>query len=255
MKLFDSHCHLNDQRFQGDIDKIIAHMHLNGVERCLCPGSNVTDSKVAIKLAGQYSEIFASVGIHPHDAENSDDDSFAQIEALLSSPKVVALGEMGLDYYYDADYKEKQIYVLEKQFEIAGRCKMPVILHVRDAHQDMLDILKSWQNYLFGGIIHCFSSSAEVAKEYVKLGFYVSFAGPLTYKNARKLVEAAKLVPDDRLLIETDSPYLSPEPVRGTRNEPANVRFICQKLAEYRNQPVEQVAELTYANACKVYGL
>ncbi len=255
MQLFDTHCHLNDRRFQDDVEQTMERMQSHGVIKCLCPGSNIADSQQAIDLARRFQSVYAAVGIHPHDAEEVDEDSYVQIEKMLSEHKVVALGEVGLDYYYDAAYKEEQKLVLQNQFDIASCCKVPVILHVRDAHLDMLELLKAWQSRLHGGIVHCFSSSAEIAAEYVKLGFYISFAGPLTYKNARKLIDAARIVPEDLLLIETDSPYLSPEPVRGKRNEPANIRFVCQKLAEYRGQPVEKIAELTYNNACVVYGI
>ena len=175
------------------------------------------------------------------------------IAAMLKEEKVQAIGEIGLDYFYDLSPREVQQRVCEEQMELAWELQVPVAYHIRDAHQDMLDIMKRHKNHLSGGIIHCFSGSWEIAKEYLKLGYHISFAGPVTFKKAPKLQEAAVNIPRDRLLIETDSPYLAPEPVRGRRNEPTNVRYVCEKLAALRGEDPEEVARYTTENALKAY--
>ena len=177
------------------------------------------------------------------------------LAAWLREEKVVALGEIGLDYYYDLSPREVQQEVCLKQLELAHALDMPVCFHVRDAHQDMLDLLKAHRSLLTGGIIHCFSGSWEIAKEYLKLGYFISFAGPVTFKKAPKLQEAAVNVPLDRILIETDSPYLAPEPVRGRRNEPTNVRYVAEKIAALREIPLEAFAQITMQNALNAYSI
>lgn len=169
--------------------------------------------------------------------------------------KVVAIGEIGLDYYYDLSPRETQMTVCEAQMELAWELSLPVAYHIRDAHQNMLDIMKRHKKHLTGGIIHCFSGSWEIAKEYLKLGYFISFAGPVTFKKAPKLQEAAVNVPLDRILIETDSPYLSPEPVRGRRNEPTNVRYVAEKIAALREIPLEAFAQITMQNALNAYSI
>lgn len=169
--------------------------------------------------------------------------------------KVVAIGEIGLDYYYDLSPRETQMTVCEAQMELAWELSLPVAYHIRDAHQDMLDIMKRHRKHLTGGIIHCFSGSWEIAKEYLKLGYFISFAGPVTFKKAPKLQEAAVNVPLDRILIETDSPYLAPEPVRGRRNEPTNVRYVAEKIAALREIPLEAFAQITMQNALNAYSI
>ena len=254
-ELFDSHCHVDEEKFDEDREEVLKRMAENGVTRYAVVGSDLATSAGSIRFAQEHSEATAVVGVHPHEAKGWTDDTAGQLADWYKSGQAAAIGEIGLDYYYDLSPRETQIEVCRKQMELAYELNAPVAFHIRDAHQDMLDLMKSMKKHLTPGIIHCFSGSAEIAKEYLKLGYYISFAGPVTFKKAPKLQEAAILIPDDRLLIETDSPYLAPEPVRGRRNEPANVRYVAMKLAEIRGTDFETVARQTYENAMRVYGL
>lgn len=253
--LFDTHCHLDDERFDQDREQVIQALPKEGVERAVLVASDLASSQRCILLAETYPFLYAAAGVHPHEAKDADEGYLESLRALLSHPRVVALGEIGLDYFYDFSPRDLQKAVFKQQLDLACEVKMPVILHIREAHGDALDILRTYRGRLAGGIVHCYSGSVESVKEYVSLGLHISFAGPVTFKNAVKLREAAVAVPQDRLLIETDSPYLSPEPKRGGRNEPANVRFICEKLAEVRGITPQEMAEITWRNAHDVYHL
>ena len=255
MILFDSHCHLNDEKFAGDLDEVIKRMQDAGVLLCTTVGSDVETSRQCIKLAEKYPFVFASAGVHPHDAKDVKDDYLSEIDSMLRHPKCVALGEIGLDYYYDYSPRDVQKRVLEEQIELAYIREMPVIFHVRDAHGDMLDILKKRAHRLPKGVIHCCSASAEMVQEYLNLGLYISFAGPVTFKNAAGLLDAARVVPPHRLMIETDSPYLAPVPNRGKRNEPANVYYVMKTFCELHNVPEEVLSNITLRNTLNFYGL
>ena len=252
MKLFDSHCHLDDEKFNEDRAETIARLREGGVERCVCVGSDLPSSRRCVALAEQYPFIYAAAGVHPHEAKDAPADYLDQLKTLLAHPKVMALGEIGLDYYYDLSPQDVQKRVVQEQLDLACDTDMPVIFHIRDAHGDMFDILRS-RSRLPAGVIHCCSASAEMVREYLKMGFYISFAGPITFKNAAGPVSASQTVPLDRLLIETDSPYLAPVPLRGRRNEPANVRYVLEKQAEIHGVPPEELAEITFRNACALY--
>ena len=253
MKLFDSHCHLDDERFDADRAETIDRVQAGGVQRCVCVGSDLPSSKRCIALADAYDFIYAAAGVHPHEAKDAPADYLDRLKALLAHPKVVALGEIGLDYYYDLSPRDTQRRVMEEQIDLALETDMPVIFHIRDAHGEMLERLKARGGRLPAGVIHCCSASAEMVREYLKMGFYISFAGPITFKNAAAPVAASREVPLDRLLIETDSPYLAPVPLRGRRNEPANVRYILEKQAEIHGVAPEELAEITFRNACALY--
>ena len=252
MKLFDSHCHLDDEKFNEDRAEVIARLREGGVERCVCVGSDLPSSRRCVALAEQYPFIYAAAGVHPHEAKDAPPDYLDQLKTLLAHPKVMALGEIGLDYYYDLSPRDVQKRVVQEQLDLACDTDMPVIFHIRDAHGDMFDILRS-RSRLPAGVIHCCSASAEMVREYLKMGFYISFAGPITFKNAAGPVSASQAVPLDRLLIETDSPYLAPVPLRGRRNEPANVRYVLEKQAEIHGVPPEELADITFRNACALY--
>lgn len=255
MELFDSHCHMIDHKFDTDRDDAIARMLEKGVTRYAEIGTDMESSRQVADFAACHKGCYAVVGIHPHEAKTMKDGDLDLLAAWLKEEKVVALGEIGLDYYYDFSPREVQIDVCEKQMELAWQLNVPVAYHVRDAHQDMLDLMKRHKDKLSGGIIHCFSGSWEIAKEYLKLGYYISFAGPVTFKKAPKLQEAALNVPRERLLVETDSPYLAPEPVRGRRNEPGNVYYVAEKIASLRGESLEELAAYTTKNAMDVYGI
>ena len=255
IRLFDSHCHVDEEKFDEDREAVLQNMAEHGITRYAVVGSDLATSAGSVRFASEHQEAVAVVGIHPHEAKGWTDGSADQLAEWFQSGQARAIGEIGLDYYYDLSPRDVQLEVCRKQMELAYELSAPVAFHVRDAHQDMLDLMKDMKKHLTPGIIHCFSGSAEIAKEYLKLGYMISFAGPVTFKKAPKLQEAALLVPNDRLLIETDSPYLAPEPVRGRRNEPANVRYVAMKLAEIRNVSFAELAAQTYENAMSIYGL
>lgn len=254
MRIFDTHCHLENERFDPDREDTYQRMLEHEVLRCVCVGSDLPTSRQCLAVAAGHEGVYAAAGVHPHEAKDAPADYLDQVAGLLSQPKAVALGEIGLDYYYDLSPRDVQKRVMAEQTELAIQLDRPAIFHIRDAHGDMTVFFRS-QKKLPRGIIHCFSGSAEVAREYVRMGFYISFAGPLTFKKAPHLWEAARTAPLNRLLVETDSPYLAPEPVRGRRNEPANVVWVLKKLAELRDVPEEKMAEITWENACEIYGV
>ncbi len=255
MEWFDSHCHVDEEKFDEDREAVLARMREHGITRYAVIGSDMATSRRVIEFARRHDGAVAVGGIHPHEAKGFREDDLAEIGQWYREGAIRAIGEIGLDYYYDFSPRDIQKEVCIRQLELAWELGAPVAWHIRDAHGDVLEIMKGMKSRLTGGIIHCFSGSAEIAKEYLKLGYYISFAGPLTFRKAPKLQEAAKLIPKERLLIETDSPYMAPEPVRGTRNEPTNVRFVGLKLAELREEDPEEVAAYTMANAMQVYGI
>lgn len=253
IELFDSHCHVDEEKFDTDREDVLMRMAEAGVTRYAVIGSDMATSRHAADFAAAHPQCYAAVGIHPHEAKGFVPEDLQTLKKWTQEEKVVAIGEIGLDYYYDLSPREVQLDVCRQQMELAWELSLPVAYHVRDAHQDMLDLMKQHRAHLTGGIIHCFSGSWEIAKEYLKLGYYISFAGPVTFKKAPKLQEAAVNVPLDRLLIETDSPYLAPEPVRGRRNEPTNVRYVAEKIAALRGISLEELAQATTSNAMAVY--
>ena len=246
---FDSHTHLMDEQYDGIRDEIVENAKKNQVMYMTTIGYNEATSTEAVRDADKYEGVYATVGLHPENVEEYD--KFDYIYELTKNPKVVAIGEIGLDYHWGGD-KERQKELFIKQIEIANELGKPVVIHSRDADMDMLEILKN-HNIENGFVMHCFSSSIEVLKEVLKLGAYVSIAGPVTFKNARSLIEVAKLVPEDKLLIETDAPYLAPEPYRGKRNEAAYVVHTAQKIADLREISLEKLAEITTENAKRFY--
>ena len=254
MLVFDTHCHLDDEKCDEDREEAYQRMIGAEVRRCVCVGSDIASSRRCIAFANGHGGVYAAAGVHPHEAKDAAPDYLDTLTELLSQSRVVALGEIGLDYYYDFSPRDVQKRVMDEQIDLAVRLNKPVIFHIRDAHGDMMEYFRA-RKELPRGIIHCFSGSPEVAREYVKMGFYISFAGPLTFKKAPHLQQAAREVPLDRLLVETDSPYLAPEPKRGRRNEPANVVYTLKKLAELREIPEEEMAEITWNNACTLYGI
>lgn len=254
-QLFDSHCHVNEERFDEDREEVLARMEEHGVARYAVIGSDMASSAACTEYVRSHPNAVCAVGIHPHEAKGYREGDLDTLAAWIRGGKAAAIGEIGLDYYYDLSPRETQREVCRLQMNLAWELGTAAAFHVRDAHQDMLEIMKLMKNRLTPGILHCFSGSAETAKEYLKLGYCISFAGPVTFKKAPKLREAALLVPRDRLLIETDSPYLAPEPVRGRRNEPANVRFVAEKLAEIRGEDPDELAAYTFENAKRIYGI
>ena len=255
MKLFDSHCHLEDERFGEDRDATYGRMVEAGVSRCICAGSDLDSSERIVALTHRLPGVYGMVGIHPHEASHWTEDTPDRLRAWLEEEKIVGIGEIGLDYYYDLSPREKQQEVFRLQLRLAYQLSVPVAFHIRDAHGDVLDILRSEKGHLPRGVVHCFSGSPEVMREYLRMGYYISFAGPVTFKNANRLLEAAKEVPLNRLLVETDSPYLAPVPMRGKRNEPAFVAHTAAKIAELRGMAPEELARAAFENTCLLYGI
>lgn len=252
--LFDTHAHPNEKRFDADREEVLARMRAGGIALCMCVGADMASSRESVELANREDMIYAAVGVHPHDAKAfTEQDVPTLTRWLTGEPKVVALGEIGLDYYYDLSPRDVQKDVFARQLELAYALDMPVILHVRDAHGDTLDILRAHQNRLPPCIVHCCSASLESAKVYLNLGCMLSFAGPVTYKRSTNLQDVARYTPIDRLLIETDSPYLAPEPVRGRRNEPQNVAHICRFLAALRGMDAQELCDITRENGKRFY--
>ncbi|MBS4198002.1 TatD family hydrolase [Lederbergia citri] len=253
--LFDTHVHLNDDQYAEDMDEVIARAKNAGVEYMVVVGFDRKTIEKALEIISEHDLIYASVGWHPVDAIDMTEDDLQWLEEVAAHPKVVALGEMGLDYHWDKSPKEIQKEVFRKQIRLAKRINMPIIIHNRDATQDIIQILREEHAEEVGGIMHCFSGSAEVAKQCLDLNFYISLGGPVTFKNAKKPKEVAIQVPLDRLLIETDCPYLAPHPYRGKRNEPSYVRLVAEQIADLKGISLEEVAQITTANAKKVFGI
>ena len=252
---FDTHAHLNADQYNEDLQEVIDRAQAEGISRIVVVGFDRPTIKRAMELAEQYDFIYASVGWHPVDAIDMTTEDLLWIEELASHPKVVALGEMGLDYYRDKSPKEIQKEVFRKQIKLAKKVKLPIIIHNRDATADIVEILREEGAEEVGGIMHCFSGSSEVAQECVKMNFYISLGGPVTFKNARKPKEVAEVIPLDKLLIETDCPYLAPHPYRGKRNEPSYVKLVAEQIAEIKQLSVEEVARATTENANKLFGI
>lgn len=251
----DSHAHLNDEAYSEDLEDILNAAREVGTAAIIVVGFDLPSSIRAVELAAQHDMIWAAVGIHPHDAKIWDCGVEAELRQLLEKPKVIAVGEIGLDYHYDYSPREAQQQAFKEQLALAKQYNKPVIIHSREANQDTMTILTNDNIGDAGGVMHCFSGSRETAMECLRLGLYISFAGPLTFPNAVKLRETAESIPLDRVLIETDAPYLTPVPFRGRRNEPARVGLVGAKLAEIKGLPPEQIMAATVANTRKLFGI
>ena len=251
--LIDSHCHLDAKRFDGERAAMIARARAAGVERMITIGCDEENSERALGIALAHDDVFASAGVHPHEAESASADMEARLSRLLVHKKCVAVGECGLDYFYDHSPRERQREVFARQIHLGREEKMPLVVHVRDAWDDCLEMLRT--ENAAGGVIHCFSGLAEHARAALDLGFYISIPGIVTFKKAGELPDVVKWVPIDRLLVETDSPYLAPAPFRGKRNEPAYVKHVATKVAELRGVSVEEIEERTGENARALFGL
>lgn len=250
--LFDTHCHMDDSRFDKERDEIIQAMPEKGIKSILWVGTDLSSSRMACQYAEKYPHVWFGAGFYPHDTVKMDAASLKELEVLLKHEKCLALGEIGLDYHYEGAPRQKQKDALREQLELAASLNKPVSLHERDACGDMLEILSSFRGRL-RGVVHCFSGSPGKAEQFLKLGLYISFSGVLTFKNARQAVETAAAAPRERVLIETDSPYMAPEPLRGKRNEPAYVLHVAQKLAEIWNTDFKEAASQTCLNAQKLF--
>jgi TatD DNase family protein len=263
--LVDTHCHLNFDLFDQDRDQVIARSRQAGVEYIVNPGVDLETSRSAIQLAAEYPEVYAAVGVHPNDIQDWDARVLDRIKALAGSPKVVAIGEIGLDYYRDNTPHDLQKLVFQQQLELAAALGLPVIIHSRNASQenqqailDILDILEAWQARLDErpsplGVLHSFSAGLDAARNAIKLNFLIGITGPVTFRNAPGLRRLVQQLPLETLVIETDAPFLTPHPYRGKRNEPGLVKLVAEKLAEIHNLPFDEVADITKRNAGRLF--
>lgn len=258
IELFDSHSHYNDEKFDEDREEIIKQTYESGVTKWICAGYNVSSSQQAIKIAKNHAPIYAICGISPNDVPEEKqqiEEQMQQIEILVKRAKqnkIVAVGEIGLDYYWNKENKEIQKEAFCNQIDLANRYELPIVIHTREAVMDTIQVLKQ-KPVKQKGIFHCCPFNRELVKEALALGFYISFAGPVTFKNAKQAPEIIQMVPLEKILIETDSPYLAPEPKRGTRNNSCNVYYIAQKIATIKDLPIEQIANITYKNAKTIF--
>ncbi len=253
--IIDSHAHLDDTRFNRDRDKLIKELKENGIELAINIGSDLKTSIASAALADKHENIYAAVGIHPHSAKEVDQSTIEILRSFAARDKVVAIGEIGLDFHYDNSPRDIQKKWFKEQIKLAKEVNLPIVVHSRESDQEVLDIIKEAQDGTLRGVLHCFSGSVELAKEFIKLGFYISLAGPVTFKNARVPKEVAKAVPLDKLLVETDSPYLTPEPYRGKRNEPIYTKYVAGTIADLRGISYEELAKATNRNTRDLFGI
>jgi TatD DNase family protein len=257
--LVDTHCHLNMAIFEKDFDSVLDRAREAGITKILIPGIDLETSKLAIKLAGQHPGLYAAVGIHPHDAKKWKESSRSDLQELASHPEVVAIGEIGLDYYRNYSEPDLQQKVFREQLDLAGELGLPVIVHNRDAIEDVLSILVEWTSNLtkplrnHTGVLHAFSSHSDSASKAIDMGFYIGIAGPITFRKAEALRDLVATLPMERILTETDAPYLTPEPHRGKRNEPGYVQFVADAIASTRQVDLDQAREQTAVNASVLF--
>ena len=257
MKLFDNHSHLNDEKFDEDRDEIIQEIINTDTKNFITAGYSLEGSKKAVEISNKYDFMYATCGISPNDIPQNEEELWKMLDEIRNliknnNKKVVAVGEIGLDYYWNTDNEELQKKAFIEQIKLANELDLPIVIHTRDAIMDTLKILK--ENPVKNkGVLHCCPQNRELIKEGLKLGFYISFAGPITFKSSKNSDEMINLVPNDRILIETDSPYLAPEPVRGTRNTPINVKYVAKKIADAKGMTLEKIADITYENARRIF--
>jgi len=254
-ELFDTHAHLHFPEFGDDLDAVLARAREAGVRRMLTIGTDLPSSHAAVALAGREPDVWAAVGVHPHDAAGADEAALAELERLAADPRVIAIGETGLDFFRNLSPRDAQERAFRSQLELARRTRKPVIVHCRDAHEETLGILAAARVGEIGGVMHCFSGDVAIARRCLELGLLISLAGPVTYPNPRALPEVARIVPADRLVIETDCPFLPPQPFRGKRNEPAYMAITAARIAELRGEPLEGLAARLSDNARALFGI
>ena len=257
--LFDTHAHLHDPWIGDDLPEVMARAEEAGVERIVTIGCSLEDSRNALAVAERYDHVWATLGVHPHDAKDWDEATADHFRRMAQSDQIVAIGEIGLDFYRNLSPPEDQYAAFQAQLALADELALPVVIHSRDAHEETYAVLQKWANRQQreqpNGVIHCFSGDADLARRYHHLGFHISFAGPVTYPKNDALREAAASLPLEAIVVETDCPYLSPQPRRGKRNEPANIRYTAERIAEVRGESVGEVAEQTKHNANHMFRL
>lgn len=260
MEFFDSHSHYNDEKFNEDREQLIQDTYNEGTTKLVCAGYNIKSSLDSLEISKKYEFIYSICGISPNDIPQSEQELWKDIQEIskivktYQDKKLVAIGEIGLDYYWNKENKELQKQAFIKQIELANELELPIVIHSRDASVDTIEVLKT-NPVNKKGIFHCCQLNQEMIRQAVELGYYISFAGPITFKNVKNADDCVKIVPIDKILIETDSPYLSPEPHRGKRNDSRNVKYVAQKIAEIRGITLEEVAKITYENAMRIFGI
>ena len=253
--IFESHAHYEDKKFDEDREKLLESMNENGISYIVNVGSSLATTKATLELIEKYDFMFGAVGVHPEESAELTEESFAWLKSVTARDKVVAVGEIGLDYYWDEPAREIQKKWFERQIALAREVKLPMIVHSRDAAQDTQEVLKAGYAQEVGGVIHCFSYGIEMAREYLDMGFYIGIGGVVTFKNAKKLKEVAEYVPLDRILLETDCPYMALEPHRGKRNSSLYLPHVAEKIAQIKGVSTEEVCRATLENAKKMYGI
>ncbi len=253
--LFDSHAHYNDSQFDEDREEILGKLEKNGIGYVIDAADSMESCEKILRLSEKFPFIYASVGVHPENVGDMTEGDIKVLSEKCKNKKVRAIGEIGLDYHYDDVSKDVQKYWFKRQIELAEKVGLPIIVHDREAHGDCMEILKRYDIEKIGGVMHCYSGSAEMAREVTSMGMYLGFGGTLTFKNAKKVQEAAKITPLSRILLETDCPYLAPEPNRGKRNSSLYMHYVAEKLAEIKEITVEEVEETTFENAKRLYGI
>ncbi|MCL5104114.1 MAG: TatD family hydrolase [Armatimonadetes bacterium] len=254
MYLIDTHAHLNDSKFASDLPEVIARANEAGVGRIIVCGYDLESSRAAVELASRFECVFATVGVHPHDSKSFDESTPQALVELSRRPKVLAIGETGLDFHYHFSPRSDQFAAFEAQIELAGNVGLPIVVHSRESNAEVLQVLRQHSENIQGCVLHCFSGDEQFAREVLDEGFYIGIDGPITYKASEKLRRVVEMCPLDRLLIETDCPYLTPVPHRGKRNEPAYVRYVAEEVARIRGRVLEELAEATTRNARALFG-
>ena len=253
--IFESHAHYDDEAFDEDREALLSSFAEHGIGTVINIGASMSGSEATVKLAEQYPFFYGAVGVHPSEVEELDEDSFERLRTLCGHKKVVAVGETGLDYHYPEPAVALQKEWFARQLTLAGEVNLPVIIHSREAAKDTLDIMQALRAGEIGGVVHCFSYAKEMAREYLNMDFYFGIGGVITFKNAKKLKEAVEYIPIDKILLETDSPYLSPEPHRGERNSSLNLPYVAKEIAAIKGLSYEEVVERTEENARRLFGL
>ncbi|SFG33099.1 TatD DNase family protein [Lachnospiraceae bacterium C7] len=253
--IFETHAHYDDEKFDGDREELLSKMQPGGIGRIINVGSSIETTKTTIDIAKNHDFVYAAVGVHPSDIDGLNEETFAWLREQTSWEKTVAIGEIGLDYYWDKEeeVQKQQRYWFKRQMELARETNLPVIIHSRDAAADTMNLMKEIHAEEIPGVIHCYSYSPEMAEQFIKMGYYIGVGGVVTFKNGKKLKETVKKIPIERILLETDCPYMAPEPNRGTRNQSLNIPFVVKQIAEIKGISTQEVEDITWNNAMKLF--
>lgn len=255
--IFETHAHYDDESFDEDREQLLCSLPEQGIGRVINVGASIETTKTTLALAAKYDFIYAAVGVHPSDIDGLNEETYAWLKQQATLPKTVAIGEIGLDYYWDKEpeVQKAQRYWFKRQLELARETKLPVIIHSRDAAADTMEVMRDAHAEEIPGVIHCYSYSKEMAQEFIRMGYYIGVGGVVTFKNAKKLKETVESIPLERILLETDCPYMAPEPYRGTRNDSSNIPYVIAKIAELKGITAEEVEHVTEQNARKLFAL